>query len=190
MEFNELLLGSQETSFIFYSNGKLPAADIKYIITLDADTMLPFGMAKKMVGAMAHPLNTPVVDPDRGIVTEGYSVMQPRISFDIESSNKSMFSRIFTGQEGIDPYSCAISDVYQDLFGEGIFTGKGIYELKTFHSVLTDAIPENAVLSHDLLEGAYARAALVTDLELVDSYPAKYSSYMARLHDGSVAIGS
>ena len=182
MEFNELLLGSQETSFIFYSNGKLPAADIKYIITLDADTMLPFGMAKKMVGAMAHPLNAPVIDPDRGIVTEGYGVMQPRISFDIESSNRSLFSRIFTGQEGIDPYSCAISDVYQDLFGEGIFTGKGIYELKTFHSVLKDAIPENAVLSHDLLEGAYARAALVTDLELVDSYPAKYSSYMARLH--------
>lgn len=182
MEFNELLLGSQETSFIFYSNGKLPSTDIKYIITLDADTMLPFGMAKKMVGTMAHPLNRPVIDSRKGIVTEGYAVMQPRISFDIESANKSMFSRIFTGQEGIDPYSCAISDVYQDLFGEGIFTGKGIYELKTFHNVLKDAIPENVVLSHDLLEGSYARAALVTELELVDSYPSKYSSYIARLH--------
>ncbi|HWQ79900.1 MAG TPA: glucoamylase family protein [Anaerovoracaceae bacterium] len=182
MEFNDMLLGSQETSIIFYSNGKLPATEIKYIITLDADTMLPFGMAKKMIGAMAHPLNTPVVDGHKGIVTEGYGVMQPRISFDIESANKSVFSRIYTGQEGIDPYSSAISDVYQDLFGEGIFTGKGIYELKTFQSVLKDAIPENAVLSHDLLEGSYARAALVTDLELVDSYPAKYSSWMARLH--------
>lgn len=182
MELNEMLLGSQETSIAFYSNGKLPSSDIRYIITLDADTMLPFETAKKMVGAMAHPLNTPVVDGQKGIVTEGYSIMQPRISFDIESANKSMFSRIFTGQEGIDPYSCAISDVYQDLFGEGIFTGKGIYELRTFHNVLKDAIPENAVLSHDLLEGCYARVALVTNLELVDSYPSKYSSYMARLH--------
>lgn len=182
MEFNELLLGSQETSFIFYSNGRLPSQDIKYIITLDADTMLPFGMAKKMIGAMAHPLNTPVIDREKGIVTEGYGVMQPRISFDIESANRSVFSRIYTGQEGIDPYSSAISDVYQDLFGEGIFTGKGIYELKTFHTVLKDAIPENAILSHDLLEGSYARAALVTDLELVDSYPSKFNSFMARLH--------
>ncbi|HVI40970.1 MAG TPA: hypothetical protein VM577_09940, partial [Anaerovoracaceae bacterium] len=182
MEFNEMLLGSQETSFIFYSNGKLPATDIKYVITLDADTMLPFGMAKKMIGAMAHPLNIPVIDSEKGIVTEGYGIMQPRVSFDIESANRSIFSRIYTGQEGLDPYSSAISDVYQDLFGEGIFTGKGIYELKTFHTVLKDAIPENAILSHDLLEGSYARAALVTDLELVDSYPAKYNSFMARLH--------
>ena len=182
MEFNELLLGSQETSFIVYSNCRLPADDFKYVITLDADTMLPFGMAKKMIGAMAHPLNAPVIDSARNIVTDGYAVMQPRISFEIESANRSMFSRIYTGQEGIDPYSCAISDVYQDLFGEGIFTGKGIYDLKCFQAVLRDAIPENAVLSHDLLEGSYARAALVSDLELVDSYPSKYLSFMARLH--------
>ncbi|MDD3168974.1 MAG: glycosyl transferase, partial [Eubacteriales bacterium] len=164
MELNEMLLGSQETSFIFYSNAKLPTTDIKYVITLDADTMLPFGMAKKMIGAMAHPLNLPVIDHKKGIVTDGYGIMQPRISFDIESANKSIFSRIYTGQEGMDPYSSAISDVYQDLFGEGIFTGKGIYELKTFHRVLKDAIPENAILSHDLLEGSYVRTALVTDL--------------------------
>ena len=182
MEFNEMLLGSQETSFIIHSSNRLPDEDIKYVITLDADTMLPSGTAKKMIGTMAHTLNRPVIDSDRRIITEGYGIMQPRISFDIDSANKSVFSRIFTGQEGIDPYSCAISDVYQDLFGEGIFTGKGIYELRSFHTVLKDAIPENAVLSHDLLEGSYARAALVTDLELVDSYPTKYSSYMARLH--------
>ena len=182
IEFNDMLLGSQETSVIFYSSGKLPAADIKYVITLDADTILPFGMAKKMIGAMAHPLNKPVIDSSKGIVTEGYGVMQPKISFDIESSNRSIFSRICTGQEGMDPYACAISDVYQDLFGEGIFTGKGIYELKTFQTVLKNAIPENAVLSHDLIEGSFVRAALVTDLELVDSYPTKYNSYMTRLH--------
>ena len=182
MEFNEMMLGSQETSFVFYSNRKFPSEKIKYVITLDADTILPFGMAKKMIGAMAHPLNVPVIDQGRGIVTDGYGIMQPRVSFDIESANRSIFSRIYTGQEGIDPYACAISDVYQDLFGEGIFTGKGIYELKTFQDVLKDAIPDNAVLSHDLLEGAYIRAGLVTDLELVDSYPTKYNSYMARHH--------
>ncbi len=182
MEFNDMLLGSQQTSFIFYSNRKLPADKIKYVITLDADTILPFGMAKKMIGAMAHPLNAPVIDPKRGIVTDGYGIMQPRISFDIESANRSVFSRIYTGQEGMDPYACAISDVYQDLFGEGIFTGKGIYELETFQTVLRDTIPDNAVLSHDLLEGSYVRAGLVTDLELVDSYPTKYNSYMTRLH--------
>lgn len=182
MELNEMMLGSQETSFIFYSNAKLPTTEIKYVITLDADTMLPFGMAKKMIGAMAHPLNLPVIDAKKGIVTDGYGIMQPRISFDIESANKSIFSRIYTGQEGMDPYSSAISDVYQDLFCEGIFTGKGIYELKTFHKVLKDAIPENAILSHDLLEGSYVRAALVTDLELVDSYPTKFNSFITRLH--------
>lgn len=182
IEFNDMLLGSQETSVAFYSNGRLPSDKIRYVITLDADTILPFGMAQKMIGAMAHPLNVPVIDQKRGIVTEGYGIMQPRVSFDIESSNKSIFSRIYTGQEGIDPYACAISDVYQDIFSEGIFTGKGIYELKTFQTVLKEAIPENAILSHDLLEGSYIRAALVTDLELVDSYPSKYSSFMARLH--------
>lgn len=181
MEFNELLLGSQDTSFIFFSNGNLPT-NIKYIITLDADTILPFGMAKKMIGTMAHPINMPVIDRNKGIVTEGYGIMQPRISFDVESANRSVFSRICTGQEGMDPYASAISDVYQDLFGEGIFTGKGIYELKTFQDILKDAIPENAILSHDLLEGSYVRAALVTELELVDSYPSKYNSFTARLH--------
>ncbi len=182
MEFNEMLLGSLDTSITFYSNAVLPAPTIKYIITLDADTVLPLGMAKRMVGTMAHPLNTPIIDPVRGIVVDGHGLMQPRISFDIDSSNRSVFSRIFTGQEGIDPYASAISDVYQDLFGEGIFTGKGIYDLRIFQQVLKNAVPENAILSHDLLEGSYVRAALVTDLELVDSYPSKYNSYIARLH--------
>lgn len=182
MEFNEMFLGSDDTSFSFYSNKFLPDKNIKYVITLDADTILPLGMAKKMVGTMAHPLNMPVIDSEKGIVTEGHGIMQPRISFEMDSSNKSVFSRIFTGQEGIDTYASAISDVYQDLFGEGIFTGKGIYDLKVFQEVLKDVVPENAVLSHDLLEGSYVRAALVSDLELVDSYPSKYNSYMARLH--------
>lgn len=183
MEFNELLLGgSVDSSFSYYSNTILPATDIKYVITLDADTVLPMGMARKMIGTMAHPLYKPVIDSNKKIVVEGHGLMQPRISFDIDSSNRSAFSRIFTGQEGIDPYAGAISDVYQDLFGEGIFTGKGIYDLQVFQSVLKGAVPENAVLSHDLLEGLYVRAALVTDLELVDSYPTKYNAYSARMY--------
>ncbi|UNC93189.1 GH36-type glycosyl hydrolase domain-containing protein [Candidatus Contubernalis alkaliaceticus] len=181
IELNDMLLGSDETSFSFYSNTSIPT-HIKYIITLDADTVLPLGMAKKMIGTMAHPLNMPVIDHRKGIVTEGHGLMQPRISFDMDSSNRSIFSRIYTGQEGIDPYASAISDVYQDLFGEGIFTGKGIYDLRVFQSILKEAVPDNAILSHDLLEGSYVRAALVTDLELVDSYPSKYNSYMTRLY--------
>ena len=182
MEFNELLLGSKETTFSVYSENTMPIEKIKYIITLDADTILPLGMAKRMIGTMAHPLNTPIIDPVRGIVVDGYGLMQPRISFDVESSNRSIFSRILTGQEGMDPYASAISDVYQDLFGEGVFTGKGIYDLSIFNQVLKDIVPENVVLSHDLLEGSYVRAALVSDLELVDSYPTKYNAYMTRLH--------
>ncbi|MEI8215943.1 MAG: glucoamylase family protein [Eubacteriales bacterium] len=182
MEFNEMILGSTETSFYYYSNALLPTAKVKYVITLDADTILPLDMARKMIGTMAHPLNIPVVDKEKGVVVEGYGLMQPRISFDIESANRSFFSRIFTGQEGMDSYARAISDVYQDLFGEGIFTGKGIYDLTVFQSVMKDVIPENAILSHDLLEGSYVRAALVNDMELVDSYPSKYNSFIARLH--------
>jgi cellobiose phosphorylase len=182
MEFNELLLGSENTSFSFFSNELLPDANIKYVITLDADTVLPLGMVKKMIGTMAHPLNMPVIDSEKGIVTQGYGLMQPRVSFDSDSSNRSVFSRIYTGQEGLDPYASAISDVYQDLFGEGIFTGKGIYDLKVFQKVLKGKFPENAILSHDLLEGSFVRAALVSDLELVDAYPSKFNSFMARLH--------
>lgn len=182
MEFNALLQGSENTSFAYFSHKTLPSTDIKYVITLDADTILPIGMAKRMIGTMAHPLNMPVIDLKRGIVTEGYGLMQPKISFDMDSSNRTVFSRIYTGQEGIDPYASSISDVYQDLFGEGIFTGKGIYDLAVFQTVMSGAIPENAILSHDLLEGSYVRAALVSDLELVDSYPSKYNAFVARLH--------
>lgn len=182
MEFNELLLGSDETSFRHYSENVMPSGRIKYIITLDSDTQLPLDMAKKMIGTMAHPLNTPIINAETGVVVDGYGLVQPRVSFDVESANQSIFSKIFTGQEGIDPYASAISDVYQDFFGEGIFTGKGIYDMYVFNKVLKDAVPDRAVLSHDLLEGSYVRAALVSDLELIDAYPTKYNSYMARLH--------
>ena len=182
MEFNDLVLGATDTSFSYFSCEHPPFTHVKYIITLDSDTILPMGMARKMIGTMAHPLNRPVIDPTRNVVVDGYGLMQPRIDVDIESSNKSLFSRILTGQEGADPYANAISDVYQDLFSEGIFTGKGIYDLRAFQTVLQHSIPEDAILSHDLLEGSYARTGLVSDLKLVDSYPSKYNSYDARLH--------
>ncbi len=181
MEFNDLLLGSKDTSFFYSSSGIKSLNKVKYIITLDSDTILPMGMAKKMIGTMAHPLNCPRVDKEKGIVVEGYGLMQPRIEVEIESSNKSLFSQIFAGQGGIDTYANAISDVYQDLFGEGIFTGKGIYDLKIFQSVLKNTIPENTVLSHDLLEGSYVRTALVSDLKLLDSHPSQYNGHASRL---------
>lgn len=182
IEFNDLLLGFKDTSFMNTSDSSFPVSKVKYVITLDADTILPISMAKKMIGTMAHVLNRPIIDEKRGIVVDGYGLIQPRVSFDVESSNKTLFSRIFTGQEGIDPYACAVSDVYQDLFGEGIFTGKGIYDLKVFQRILKNAIQDNTIISHDLLEGSYIRAGLVTDLELIDSYPSRYNSYTARMH--------
>ncbi|MDP2891690.1 MAG: glucoamylase family protein [Bacillota bacterium] len=182
IEFNDLLLGSEETSFSYRSNRARDFSNIKYVITLDSGTILPIGMAKRMIGTMAHPLNRPIIDKKRGIVIDGYGLMQPRVDFDSENSGKSPFSKIFTGQVGIDPYSSAISDVYQDMFGEGIYTGKGIYDLKVFQQVLKNAIPENKILSHDLYEGSYVRTALITNLKLVESYPTKYNSLSARLY--------
>ncbi|WP_172856646.1 glucoamylase family protein [Thermoanaerobacterium sp. RBIITD] len=183
VEFNELLNGSNDTSYNIKSTeeiDKLP--HIKYVITLDADTNLTMDTAKKLVGTMMHPLNKAVIDRERNIVVEGYGLLQPRIGVDIVSANTTRFSKIFAGQGGIDPYTTAVSDVYQDLFGEGIFTGKGIYDVDVFRNILRDLIPDNAVLSHDLLEGSFVRAGLVTDILLIDGFPAKYNSYMMRLH--------
>lgn len=182
VEFNDMLLGSKKTSYSIVSKDISKLPKVKYVITLDADTILPLGTAKKLIGTMVHPLNLPEIDEEKGVVVKGYGLMQPRIGFDIESVNKSLFSRIFAGEEGRDPYASAVSDVYQDLFGEGIFTGKGIYDIDVFQKLLSNAIPENTVLSHDLLEGSYIRAGLVSDLELIDGYPTKYNSYAMRLH--------
>ncbi|NLP12926.1 MAG: glycosyl transferase [Clostridium sp.] len=182
LEFNEVLLGSKSTSYSIMSEELAKLPKVKYVITIDADTILPLGAAKRLIGTMAHPLNRPVIDKTRGVVVEGYGLLQPRIGFDIESTNKSLFSRIFAGEEGIDPYASAISDVYQDLFGEGIFTGKGIYDLEVFQELLKNAIPDNTVLSHDLLEGSYVRTGLVTDVQLVDGYPSKVNSHAMRHH--------
>ncbi|NOH15216.1 cyclic beta 1-2 glucan synthetase [Clostridium cochlearium] len=181
-EFNRLIRGDKETSYNVISGDIKNLYEVKYIITLDADTQLPMGMAKKLIGAMAHVLNTPYIDYKNKKVLRGYGLMQPRIGVGVLSGNKTLFSKIFSGETGIDTYTCAVSDIYQDLFGEGIFTGKGIYDVDIFNYMLKDEIPENSVLSHDLLEGSYVRTALVTDLELIDGYPAYYNASCKRLH--------
>ncbi|MBZ2174133.1 hypothetical protein K8M07_02615 [Schnuerera sp. xch1] len=183
IELNNLLLGNKDTSFNVVSGNISEVKEkIKYIITLDADTKLPIDGAKQLIGAISHPLNRAVIDEEKNIVKEGYGIIQPRILVDIESSNKSIFTQIFAGQGGMDPYSTAVSDIYQDLFGEGIFTGKGIYDIQAFQRCLDTSIPENTVLSHDLLEGSYTRVGLATNIGLVDGYPEKYSSYIKRQH--------
>lgn len=155
---------------------------VQYIITLDSDTQLPRGTAAAMVGAMAHPLNRAVIDPDRCIVTAGYGILQPRVGVSVHSASRSRLASLYSGQTGFDVYTRAVSDVYQDLYGEGSFTGKGIYEVHALHAVLDKRFPRNALLSHDLIEGAYARAGLVTDIEIIDDYPSHYSAYTRRQH--------
>jgi cyclic beta-1,2-glucan synthetase len=157
-------------------------AGIRYVITLDADTRLPRGAVDRLVGTMAHPLNRPRFDPGRRRVVEGYAVLQPRVTPPLPGREGSFFQRLSSGPAGIDPYAAAVSDVYQDLWGEGSYTGKGIYDVDTFEAALADRVPENALLSHDLFEGAFARAGLVTDVELFESAPSHYGVAAARQH--------
>ncbi len=155
---------------------------IRYVLTLDSDTQLPRGAAQRLIGAMAHPLNRPLVDAELNIVTRGYGILQPRVGISVHSATRSRLASIYSGQTGFDIYSRAISDVYQDLYGEGIFTGKGIYDIDALRQVLERRFPRNALLSHDLIEGAYARAGLVSDVEVIDDYPSHYSAYNRRVH--------
>ncbi len=156
--------------------------DVRYVITLDSDTRLPRDSAARLVGCISHPLNRAVVDPSTRMVVEGYGILQPRIGISIQSASRSRLAALYSGQTGFDIYTRAVSDVYQDLFGEGIFTGKAIYEVDTLREVLEGRFPENALLSHDLIEGAYARAGLVSDIELIDDYPSHFSAYSRRKH--------
>ena len=153
--------------------------DISYVITLDSDTDLILNSAFELIGTMAHILNKPEIINKK--VIDGYGLIQPRIGVNINVSNKNLFTKIFAGSGGIDSYTNAISDIYQDNFGEGIFTGKGIFDLKTYFEILENEIPENSVLSHDLLEGCYLRCGLASDVLLMDGYPTKYLSFMQRL---------
>jgi len=181
-EFNELLLGNKSVSFEHIEGNIDVLKNVKYVITIDADTKLSIETARKLLGTITHPLNRAVVDKNKGIVTDGYGLLQPRISVDIISANASRFARAFAGQGGIDIYTNAVSDIYQDYFGEGIFTGKGIYELAVFQEILRNKIPQNTVLSHDLIEGVHVRTGLVTDIELIDGYPSRYNAHSMRQH--------
>ncbi|WP_346928474.1 glucoamylase family protein [Clostridium sp.] len=180
-EFNKLIRGDENTTYSILSEGVEKLTEVKYVITLDGDTILPRESAKGLIGAMMHPLNKAYTKKD-GTVWRGYGVMQPRIAVELESANKTYFSKVFSGETGIDKYTFAISDVYQDLFGEGIFTGKAIYDVDVFIEALHGQIEENKILSHDLLEGSLARTALLTDIELIDGYPSTFIASSKRLH--------
>ncbi len=183
-ELNQLLRGSTATTFVSVG-GSLPTSPsgVRYVITLDADTRLPRGAAARLVGTMAHPLNRPRFSDREGRVVEGYAIVQPRITPSLPLDHPSSLSqRVFSGPGGIDPYSSAVSDVYQDLFQEGSYTGKGIYDIDAFESALAGKVPENALLSHDLFEGIFARVALATDIELFEEFPSRYEAVAARQH--------
>jgi cyclic beta-1,2-glucan synthetase len=181
MDLNNLLRG-QFDSFPRKVGNLSLLSSVRYIITLDSDTELPRGSASRMVGALAHPLNQAIIDRDKGIVVAGYGILQPRVGVSVQSTARSRLATIYSGQTGFDIYTHATSDVYQDLYGEGIFVGKGIYEVETLHSVLHGRFPRNALLSHDLMEGAYARAGLVSDIEVIEDYPSHYSAHNRRKH--------
>lgn len=182
VEFNRLLRGDKKTTYIDQGIDYDFLKQVEYVITLDADTQLPLQNARRLIGTITHPLNLPVYCPKKHRIRAGYGILQPRISVSIVSAAKTRFSRIFSGNTGIDPYTTAVSDVYQDLFKEGSFTGKGLYVVDAFEKVIGERVPENCVLSHDLLEGSYARVGLTTDLELIDDFPSNFEIFAKRSH--------
>jgi cyclic beta-1,2-glucan synthetase len=181
-EFNRLLRGDPGTSYVVSVGDTSVLPGVRYVLTLDSDTVLPRNVARQLVGILDHPLNRPRFDSVTGRVTEGYGILQPRVSVTFASAAGSLFARLYAGHTGVDPYTTAVSDVYQDLFQEGIFTGKGLYDVDAFRNALEGRVPENALLSHDLFEGLHARAALVSDVELVDDYPASVLAHARRQH--------
>ncbi|MCW3016999.1 MAG: glycosyltransferase (phosphorylase)/cyclic beta,2-glucan synthetase, partial [Solirubrobacterales bacterium] len=181
-EFNRLVRGATDTSYAAFSDDPAQLRDVRFVITLDADTQMPRDTARRMIGTLAHPLNTPRFDPNAGRVVEGYGVLQPRVSFHLTASTHSRFAGLLASSGGIDPYSTAASDSYMDLFGIGSFTGKGIYDLDSFEAATGHAFPDNAILSHDLIEGNHARCGLLSDTEMFDDFPARYHAYARREH--------
>ena len=181
LDFNNLLRGGFD-SFPVKIGDLSVLPRVQYVITLDADTQLPRDSARRLVATLAHPLNRAVIDPVTNTVVEGYGILQPRVGISVRSANRSRLASIYSGQAGFDIYTRAVSDVYQDLMDEGSFTGKGIYEVDVFQRVLFERFPLNAILSHDLIEGAYTRAGLVTDIEVIDDYPSHFSAYSRRKH--------
>lgn len=183
-ELNRLLRGATDTSFMPVAGHppQVPAG-VRYVITLDADTRLPRDAALRLIGKMAHPLNRPTFDQAGQRVVGGYAILQPRVTPSLSLGREgSFYQRVVSGPGGMDPYAAAVSDVYQDLFGEGSFTGKGIYDVDALEAALAGRIPENALLSHDLFEGVFARAGLASDVELVEDFPSRYDVAAKRQH--------
>ncbi len=181
-ELNAVLRNKGEGYFSEIIGDRAIFSSIKYIITLDTDTQLSRDTARQMIGTIAHPLNQPVYSEKKKRVTEGYSILQPRVSNTLPASDSSLYARLHGNDPGTDPYTKATSDVYQDLFHEGSFIGKGIYNLDAFELALKDRFPENRILSHDLLEGCYAGSGLITDVQLFEEYPLRYDTDMQRRH--------
>ncbi len=179
-QFNRFLIYGENGNFNTNTINREEIPNIKYILTIDADTQVGINNISKLIGIISHPLNKPVLNKDKTCVIDGYGILQPRINNSIECANKNIFSKIYGGYGGIDIYTNAVSDIYQDMWSEGIFTGKGIYDLEVFSQVLDKQIPENVVLSHDLLEGSFLRCGLVTNVQFIDSYPSRYNNYIVR----------
>jgi cyclic beta-1,2-glucan synthetase len=179
-ELNRLLRGARDTTFV--DPPPVPHG-VRYVITLDADTKLPRDTVRRLIGKMAHPLNLPKFDPKVGRVVDGYAILQPRVTPALPAGREgSLFLRVFSSATGIDPYAAAVSDVYQDLFGEGSYTGKGVYDVDAFEAALAGRVPESMLLSHDLFEGIFARAGLASDVEVVEDFPARYDVAALRHH--------
>jgi cellobiose phosphorylase len=181
-ELNSLLRGGSRDRFSLIVGDIAVLSNVKYVITLDTDTQLPRDTAWQFVGAMAHPLNRARYDEDRQRIGEGYGILQPRVAVSLPGMNRSRYARLFGSEPGIDPYTRVVSDVYQDVFGEGSFIGKGIYDVDAFERALKGRFPENRILSHDLVEGCYARAGLLSDVLLYEEYPSRYRADVSRRH--------
>jgi len=179
-QFNRLVREGIADPFSVIEGDVKGLRNVRYVITLDADTELPPGSAWKMVGALAHPLNRPRVDPQRRCVEEGYGVLQPRLAVSLPASQRSFFARLYAGDVGLDPYTREVSNIYQDLFGEGQFQGKGIYDVETFDTVVGDRFPKNRILSHDLIEGCYTRCGFLNDVDLLEDHPSQYLADVSR----------
>ena len=181
-QFNQYILQGDVGEFCVSAGAIERLRDCRFVITLDADTMLPPETAAKMVGILMHPLNMPELDPRTGKVVSGYTVVQPRLEVLPLSGPVSLFCRLYAGDTAIDIYSRAVSDIYQDLFGSGIFVGKGIYDVAAFQRSLANRVPANSILSHDLFEGIHGRTALASNIVLYENFPPNYPEYALRLH--------
>ncbi len=181
-ELNSFLRGGTENNFLKITGNTEILSEVKYVITLDTDTQLPRDSARQFAGTMSHPLNLAIYNETKHRVCEGYGILQPRVAISLPLSNMSAYARLYGSEPAIDPYTRTVSDVYQDVFGEGSFIGKGIYDVDIFNQVFEARFPENKILSHDLLEGCYARSGLISDVQLFEEYPSNYYSDVKRRH--------